>query len=360
MARRTPLTRNQSSLIIHLEKCKLLRDLTPEQLGAMARHCRKDDIPLSKSRKLLDQYRGNIVFVIDGTFERIFLPTKDSIENPSMAMVLNEIKIGEIWGEQFLLTQKSNKIGLRSTGKGTLIAMNSSRFESYMLRWPELHKAVLMTILEKELTQSYKLGESLQKIHSNEIVLNRIEGVADLLIDYMAGEAEKDTVYQKRFIIPKKPDNIKVDISEIYIEQAYLHSKGDKEDRIRKEIDGGMTKFSRTTKIGKGLERKKFGRDILESEYNKLLSKKEGNVISKRRIKLNEKINKGEIVLDIFEGHLKEKNLKNLYIIEADFKTKKEASAFKLPNFLSDGAKDITEDHRFSNRELALKGRPDV
>jgi len=348
MARRTPLTKNQSSLIVNLQDCQLLRDLTPENLGAMARYSRKEDIHSSQARKLLEQFHGNIVFIIEGTFERVFLPSEEAIENPSMAIVLNELKTGDVWGEHFLLSKQSYDIGIRCIEKGALIAMNTLRFESYMQRWPELHNAVLMMMLDRDIRQSEKLGQALKTLHNNDIVLNRIEGVADLLIDYMAGEAEKETVIQKRFKVTREPENLPDEKIETRIEQAYLHSPGNKEDRIRKTKSGKAVNFFRTTKIGKGLERKQYQRDITESEYNKLLRDREGYIIQKRRIKLEEKIGEGKIVIDVFEGVLE-----GLFIIEADFKTQKDADAFKLPKFLSEKAKDITEDSRYSNRTLA-------
>ncbi len=355
MARGIPVTKMKSYLIVDLEKSFLLSGITPEQLNAMARHCRVDEIDVKIARKPLD-YPEQIVFIADGLFERVFFPDNKVVDNPELAIVLDELKPGDIWGEHFLFsddTENASKIGLRCTGKGRLVIMPVMRFESYVQRLPDLQRAFFEMLLVRNYRQSLRLGDSLAKLQHSDVVLDRIESVAELLMDSMAGKGEQKEVIQRKFLLPSNPKT-GADTQSVKkeIEQAYLSSVAGREDRIRRE---GTDTYYRTTKFGQGTQRKVFKRPILKPEYDKLLEKRDGEVILKERESLQDKYMKGKVVIDRFKEHLS-----GLVFVEADFESLDDAEKFELPGFLQqNGVKDITEDKAYSNRSLALYGRPE-
>ena len=238
--------------------------------------------------------------------------------------------------------------GTRS--KGRLVHFQVNRFKTYMDLWPPLKHALLETVINRDFEHSLRLGDSMAQLYHSDMILNRIESVADLLIDSMSGQTEQQQVIQRRYKLPSSPKTIRIASEKKKIEQAYLSVSADKEDRIRKEGDGT---YYRTTKFGTGVQRKVFHRKISQEEYLELLKNHVGDLIVKERDYLKDAPEGAKIIIDRFKD-----NLLGLIIVEVDFDSWAASKEFVLPDFLQKGAKEVTEDKRYSNSALALNGLP--
>ena len=87
---------------------------------------------------------------------------------------------------------------------------------------------------------------------------------------------------------------------------------------------------------------------ISEEEYNHLLTKKEGNTITKTRYQVYE--GKNILEIDIFKGELE-----GLAYMEIEFDSEEKAKAFETPSWV---IKDVTSDIRYKNGHLARYGVP--
>jgi CYTH domain-containing protein len=126
--------------------------------------------------------------------------------------------------------------------------------------------------------------------------------------------------------------------------QAYLQV-GEEEKRVRKKDD----KFYLTIKKGSGLKREEIETKIDEKEFNNLLKKKIGNIISKTRYEV--KLEQDLIAeLDVYHN-----DLEGLYTVEVEFQSENQANSFNAPIWFG---REITNDKSFKNQSLALKGNP--
>ena len=149
---------------------------------------------------------------------------------------------------------------------------------------------------------------------------------------------------ERKFLVKGVPDLYRAECK--HIEQVYLEI-GEREVRIRKTNKGCFL----TIKKGKGLEREEKEKSISLAEYNMLLESKPivGHAIKKKRYVLP--IGKGlNAELDIYEGALD-----GLRTVEVEFTSKKQALSFHPPEWFGE---DVTEDSRFKNASLAVKGMP--
>lgn len=152
---------------------------------------------------------------------------------------------------------------------------------------------------------------------------------------------------EKKWLI--KTENIPYNLSNCEkhkIEQTYISFSP--EIRIR-NIDNNIyvLTIKSDTPI-KGLVRNEHECFITKEEYEKLLSKKEGNTIYKTRYTIND--NKNQMEIDIFSN-----NLKGLAYLEIEFKNVEDAKNFKAPNWV---IKDVTTDPLYKNGYLARFGIP--
>ena len=123
-----------------------------------------------------------------------------------------------------------------------------------------------------------------------------------------------------------------------FIEQGYLST--DPVVRVRREDDH----YYMTYKGSGMLAREEYNLPLTESSYQHLVSKADGNIITKRRY-LIPATDGLTVELDIFEGRFE-----GLVIAEVEFPTKEAADAFKpLPWF----AEDVTFDRRYHNSYLS-------
>lgn len=132
------------------------------------------------------------------------------------------------------------------------------------------------------------------------------------------------------------------DYDPLIIEQAYISFSP--VIRIRKIINKNeyILTIKSKSKDG-GLSRQEYELDISEEEYNKLLNKVDGNVISKNRYKIP--YDKYMLELDLFNGAYK-----GLGYVEIEYETVEEANLFIAPDWFK---QELTGNKKFTNASLA-------
>jgi adenylate cyclase len=151
---------------------------------------------------------------------------------------------------------------------------------------------------------------------------------------------------ERKFLVKELPENLsKYPSTEII--QGYLAITEDAtEVRVRKKGD----RYFLTVKSGFGLQRQEVEIDISKDQFEKLWSMTEGRRIEKVRSEIDHSGMK--IELDIYKGILN-----GLIVAEVEFLSIDQAKSF-IP--LDWFGREVTEDERFKNKNLALYGVPDV
>ncbi|MCF0127953.1 MAG: CYTH domain-containing protein [Pseudobutyrivibrio sp.] len=144
---------------------------------------------------------------------------------------------------------------------------------------------------------------------------------------------------EKKYLIKELPDLSTCKC--IPIEQGYLSVSP--VVRIRKKAD----QFILTYKGAGLLAREEIEASLTEEAYNHLLTKIDGNPITKKRYLIP--YNQYTIELDIFEGHMA-----GLIMAEVEFPTLEEAENFTPPAWF---ATEVTEDRRYHNSNMIF-GNP--
>jgi CYTH domain-containing protein len=129
------------------------------------------------------------------------------------------------------------------------------------------------------------------------------------------------------------------------IEQHYLLIEDDREERVRK----AGTHYTHTIKTGNGLVRGEEERDISMQEFNELKQRLVASVTKNRY-----RIQYGGWILELDEYT---DSLAGLVILEVEFKSEEEATAFILPDWAT-SALEVTTDKCYKNKNLALHGAP--
>ncbi|MCM1081884.1 MAG: CYTH domain-containing protein [Clostridium sp.] len=157
---------------------------------------------------------------------------------------------------------------------------------------------------------------------------------------------------EKKYLIKNIPDNLAT-YSHYDIEQAYICSSP--AIRVRKKSifsDGnGSCTYILTVK-GKGLiKREEFELTLEKNEYEALLNKTEGNIITKCRylIPLTEGLS---LELDIFGG-----KFKGLVMGEIEFPDEDSAKKYNPPAFIG---REVTFDERFHNSVMSTMSESDI
>lgn len=127
-----------------------------------------------------------------------------------------------------------------------------------------------------------------------------------------------------------------------------FYTKISKNEEIRYRKFGKI--YTKTTKIGSGLARRERELEIGKDEFKKALKFALTEPIFKTRFSF--KINNLPCFIDFF----KEK-LEGLCFLEIEFLKIDEANSFEIPKFLQNYIiKEITNDERYKNKNLALNG----
>lgn len=144
---------------------------------------------------------------------------------------------------------------------------------------------------------------------------------------------------ERKFLIKKEslPDNLE-QYPHHQLEQAYILTEPVL--RIRQKDDRYILTYK-----GQGLmTREEVEFPLTKEAYEKLLTKTDGNIISKTRYKLPEKENL-TIELDIFSGIFD-----GLYIAEVEFPNEESALSYDAPDWFGP---DVTNESTFHNSTLS-------
>lgn len=142
---------------------------------------------------------------------------------------------------------------------------------------------------------------------------------------------------ERKFTVSRLPSDLDI-YSCLIIEQAYLNT--DPVIRIRRQNDEYFLTYK-----GKGLlAREEYNLPLNKESYAHLLTKADGNIISKKRyvIPIENSLN---IELDIFEPPFAP-----LVIAEVEFPDMETANAFPMPAWFSE---DVTNDPTYHNSNLS-------
>lgn len=146
---------------------------------------------------------------------------------------------------------------------------------------------------------------------------------------------------ERKFLIDKPPaDYDRYPNKEII--QGYIVITDGMEVRIRKK---GKDYFQ-TIKTGRGLVREETEIEITRDQFNKLWKLTENRRIEKRRYEIEYE---GVLIeLDFYGGILD-----SLIVAEVEFGSDSQSAAFSPPEWFG---REITEDEKFKNKQLALQG----
>lgn len=150
---------------------------------------------------------------------------------------------------------------------------------------------------------------------------------------------------ERKFLVKEMPGNLeKYPASDI--SQGYLAVTEDgTEIRLRRIGDC----YFETVKSGKGLERRETEAEIGSEAYDKLWPLTAGRRLEKTRYDIP--CGGHVIELDVYSG-----TLEGLIVAEVEFESVEESKRFTPPAWLG---REVTDDSRYRNRNLALYGRPD-
>ena len=141
---------------------------------------------------------------------------------------------------------------------------------------------------------------------------------------------------ERKYLVKEVPSDLS-DYKKCKISQGYLCTAP--VVRIRRSDD----EYYMTYK-GKGLlEREEYNLPLTKEAYEHLLSKADGNIITKKRYLIP--YGKFTIELDIFSGRFE-----SLVIAEVEFDSVEEANHFSAPDWFD---KDVTENREYSNSYLS-------
>lgn len=149
---------------------------------------------------------------------------------------------------------------------------------------------------------------------------------------------------ERKFLVGHLPSSLTNQAGAI-IRQGYLIvAEGGVELRIRQK----GARFYQTIKAGEGLSRKEIEIELSEDQFHLLWPHTDGRWVSKTRYTLPVENHTAEV--DRFDG-----DLTGLLLVEVEFASLEEASQFIPPDWFGT---DVTEDHRYKNRHLAVHGIP--
>lgn len=159
------------------------------------------------------------------------------------------------------------------------------------------------------------------------------------------------TENERKFLVREMPGNLD-DFDRMSLVQGYIHtSKTGSELRIRQRIWNGLETTFIAIKSEGDLTRDEAEIEIPPQVYASLFPFTKDRRILKTRYLIPYKNYKRSIELDIYAG-----NLEGLATAEMEFTSVEEAKSFIPPEWFG---KEVTEDKRYKNKNLAVNGKPD-
>jgi adenylate cyclase len=152
------------------------------------------------------------------------------------------------------------------------------------------------------------------------------------------------TEIERKFLVAKPPEDFATYPSE-EIEQGYIVVEGSAEVRVRRRA--GRTLL--TVKSGAGRVRVEEEFEIDQRRFDSLWPLSEARRVSKLRYRLP--ADGGlTIELDVYTG-----DLAGLIVAEVEFASEAAGEEFEPPGWFG---RELTDDHRYANRALAVDGVP--
>lgn len=142
---------------------------------------------------------------------------------------------------------------------------------------------------------------------------------------------------EKKFLITAIPFSLEGYKSR-KIEQAYLST--DPVIRVRRDNDD----YYLTYKSKGFVVREEYNLPLSKESYEHLLTKADGNIITKTRYEIPEK-NNLTIELDVFEG-----KFKGLILAEVEFESEEDANSYTPPEWFGD---DVSNESTYHNSTLS-------
>ena len=150
---------------------------------------------------------------------------------------------------------------------------------------------------------------------------------------------------ERKFIVPKLPEDLLASVPGETIRQGYLLLEAERELRIR-DRNG---EFRMTLKQGSGLARNEQECLIPADQFAMLWPLTKGKRIEKTRYA----VNRAGLVfeVDVFSGQLAP-----LILLEVEFPSLQASREFSVPAFVE---REVTDDRAYKNSSLATAGLPD-
>lgn len=152
---------------------------------------------------------------------------------------------------------------------------------------------------------------------------------------------------ERKFLVDKKPENLD-GYQQYRITQGYIDITDERSENLEMRIRMKGDKYFQTVKSGWGLERSEEEIELSKQQFNTLWPFTEGKRIEKIRYEID--YDNFLIELDIYSG-----SLEGLIVAEVEFQSVEESEAFNPPNWFD---KEVTEDERFKNKNIAINGIP--
>lgn len=144
---------------------------------------------------------------------------------------------------------------------------------------------------------------------------------------------------ERKFLITKLPEDLSIYKCHL-IEQGYLSTNP--VVRVRRDNDEYYLTYK-----GKGLmAREEYNLPLTKDSYDHLISKADGNIITKKRYEIPEHDDL-IIELDIFEGLFS-----GIIIAEVEFKSEEQAHSYIPPKWFGD---DVTNSGEYHNSNMSKR-----
>ena len=150
---------------------------------------------------------------------------------------------------------------------------------------------------------------------------------------------------ERKFVV-SRPEINSGSVLKTHIRQGYLAVDADgREVRIREQDN----RWNLTFKMGLGLRRTEIEISLTKTQFDAFWAQTEGRRLEKERYHINDP--QGRMIeLDVYEG-----GLEGLTIAEIEFPTKAASERYVVPSWFG---REVTDDERYKNRNLAIYGLP--